>query len=55
MQKITLNFNKHDPNEIDWRQRVLRKRDRKTGFNEGSYHSKSAVEDELPKVLRFGD
>ena len=50
-----LNFNKHDPNEQNWRERVVRKRDRKTGFNEGSYHSKSVVEDELPKVLRFGD
>lgn len=30
-----LNFNKHDPNEEDWRERVVRKRDRKTGFNEG--------------------
>ena len=48
-----LNFHKVDPNEEDWRERVVRKRDRKTGFNEGSYHPKSVVEDELPKVLRF--
>ena len=48
-----LNFNKVDPNEEDWRERVVRKRDRKTGFSEGSYHPKSVVEDELPKVLRF--
>ena len=50
-----LNFNKHDPNEEDWPERVVRKRDRKTGFSEGSYHSKSVAEEELPKVLRFGD
>ena len=50
-----LNFNKHDPNEEDWPEKVVRKRDRKTGFSEGSYHSKSVAEEELPKVLRFGD
>ena len=50
-----LNFNKHDPNEEDWPEKVVRKRDRKTGFSEGSYHSQSVAEEELPKVLRFGD
>ena len=49
----SLNFNMFDPNEEDWRERVVRKRDRKTGLIEGSYHPKSVAEDELPKILRF--
>ena len=45
------NFNRHDSTEENWWERVVRKRDRKTGFSEGSYHSNRVAEDELSKVL----
>ena len=49
-----LHLNKLDPNEEDWRKRVVRKRYPMAGFSKGSYHPKSVAKDELPKVLRFG-